>query len=118
MNRPRILTVALLALAAAPTLTAQNPYVRTGSRIAAVADQRARHVGDILTVIVKITDEATRRKVEPDARHRQGDDHPARAIVEVERPPAHPGDETVMPDHQMRPPDAKPTPKPAKGKKS
>ncbi|MEZ6038060.1 MAG: flagellar basal body L-ring protein FlgH [Planctomycetota bacterium] len=53
MNRPRILTVALLALAAAPTLTAQNPYVRTGSRIAAVADQRARHVGDILTVLVQ-----------------------------------------------------------------
>lgn len=53
MNRPRMLFAALAALVATPALTAQNPYVRTGARISAVADQRARHVGDILTVLVQ-----------------------------------------------------------------
>lgn len=35
------------------SLSAQNPYVRTGVRIAVVADQRARHVGDILTITIQ-----------------------------------------------------------------
>lgn len=43
----------LLALALASGLAAQNPYVLTSARIASVSDQRARHVGDILTVVIQ-----------------------------------------------------------------
>lgn len=39
-----------LAAAAAP---AQNPYVRVGARVAAIADQRARSVGDLLTITIQ-----------------------------------------------------------------
>ena len=44
-----------LAVAAtlAPLAIAQNPYVRTGVTISAVADLRARNVGDILTVLIQ-----------------------------------------------------------------
>ena len=45
------ITICLAALAA--TAPAQNRYVRTGVRISAIADQRARHVGDILTVLIQ-----------------------------------------------------------------
>lgn len=46
------ITVLLLAAAAAP-LAAQNPYVRAGANISAIADLKARNVGDILTVSVQ-----------------------------------------------------------------
>ncbi len=46
---------ALAALTLAATLAAQNPYVRSGVSIAAIADQRARKVGDILTVLIQET---------------------------------------------------------------
>ncbi len=43
-----------IALVAFPAvLPAQNPYVRTGAMISAIADLRARNVGDILTVLIK-----------------------------------------------------------------
>ncbi len=42
-------TVALLGVTAA----AQNPYTRPGASIAAIADRRARNVGDILTITVQ-----------------------------------------------------------------
>ena len=35
------------------SVQAQNPYIRTGVRIASIADQRARHVGDILTITIQ-----------------------------------------------------------------
>ena len=35
------------------SVSAQNPYVRPGVRISTIADQRARHVGDILTVVIQ-----------------------------------------------------------------
>lgn len=50
--RPVVPTV-LLALAATAVLPAQNPYVRTGATISAVADLKARNVGDILTVSIQ-----------------------------------------------------------------
>lgn len=40
-------------LALALTCAAQNPYVRAGATVGAIADQRARHVGDILTVLIQ-----------------------------------------------------------------
>lgn len=52
MNSIRTILFATLLLA---PLAAQNPYVRNGARIAAAADQRARHVGDILTVVIQET---------------------------------------------------------------
>ena len=48
---PCLVAVAALAVLA----PAQNPYVRAGVRISAVADQRARNVGDILTVLIQET---------------------------------------------------------------
>ena len=64
MNRTAITLTCCVAFAA--TAVAQNPYVRTGSRIAAMADQRARNVGDILTVLIEeqstvLTEERTER---------------------------------------------------------
>ena len=57
MNRiyASTLTVAAAAAALCAPLAAQNPYKRMGVRIAAIADQRARHVGDILTVTIQET---------------------------------------------------------------
>lgn len=49
----RILPLLTCVLAATASLAAQNPYVRAGVRIAAIADQRARHVGDILTITIQ-----------------------------------------------------------------
>ena len=46
-------TIVLSLLAAAAPLAAQNPYVRTGATISAIADLKARNVGDILTVTVQ-----------------------------------------------------------------
>jgi flagellar L-ring protein precursor FlgH len=47
-------TAFVLFLAAAATpLVAQNPYVQAGAIISAVADLKARNVGDILTVSVQ-----------------------------------------------------------------
>ncbi len=46
-------TIVLSLLAAAAPLAAQNPYVRTGATISAIADLKARNVGDILTVSVQ-----------------------------------------------------------------
>lgn len=43
---------ALLALLAAPAV-AQNPYTKTGVRLSAISDLRARNVGDILTVLIQ-----------------------------------------------------------------
>tara|TARA_R110002072_G_scaffold174303_7_gene329590 strand:+ start:36408 stop:37022 length:615 start_codon:yes stop_codon:yes gene_type:complete len=37
----------------ASSLAAQNPYVRAGVRISSIADNRARHVGDILTITIQ-----------------------------------------------------------------
>ena len=56
MNTHLIRAVLALTLTAGlgATLTAQNnPYRRAGVRIASIADQRARHVGDILTVVIQ-----------------------------------------------------------------
>jgi flagellar L-ring protein precursor FlgH len=44
--------VGLLAVLAAPA-AAQNPYVRAGAQIGVVAPQRARNVGDILTITIQ-----------------------------------------------------------------
>ncbi len=41
------------ALAAATAVSAQNPYVRAGATVSAIADLRARNVGDILTVLIQ-----------------------------------------------------------------
>lgn len=49
----RLLSILASISVVTASLTAQNPYVRTGVRIAAVADQRARHVGDILTITIQ-----------------------------------------------------------------
>ena len=46
----------LLAGAGQPQLAAQNPYARAGARLGAVADQRARAVGDILTIAMSTSD--------------------------------------------------------------
>ncbi|MBL8728250.1 MAG: flagellar basal body L-ring protein FlgH [Planctomycetes bacterium] len=43
----------LFAVTAALPLAAQNPYLRTGANISAIADLKARNVGDILTVSVQ-----------------------------------------------------------------
>lgn len=43
----------LFAIAVAAPLAAQNPYVRAGANIAAVADPKARNVGDILTITIQ-----------------------------------------------------------------
>jgi len=48
----RSAAAAAAALAFAAAAAAQNPYVRAGASVAMVADQRARNVGDILTVTV------------------------------------------------------------------
>lgn len=49
----RLLPLLICICAATPSLVAQNPYKRAGVRIAAIADQRARHVGDILTITIQ-----------------------------------------------------------------
>ena len=49
----RTLPLFAVLLCLTSSLAAQNPYVRTGARIAAIADQRARHVGDILTIMIQ-----------------------------------------------------------------
>jgi flagellar L-ring protein FlgH len=41
------------SVALAAQLKAQNPYVRSGVRISSIADQRARNVGDILTITIQ-----------------------------------------------------------------
>lgn len=43
----------IAALALATSASAQNPYVRNGVTISAIADLRARNVGDILTVVIQ-----------------------------------------------------------------
>lgn len=54
MNAPmKTLLLSCCAVASAVGLAAQNPYVRTGARINAISDQRARNVGDILTVLIQ-----------------------------------------------------------------
>jgi len=54
MNLPRIqFLFAVVALCAAAPLAAQNPYVRAGAKIGAVADQRARAIGDVLTIQIQ-----------------------------------------------------------------
>lgn len=37
----------------AGSLSAQNPYVRASVRISSIADNRARHIGDILTITIQ-----------------------------------------------------------------
>jgi len=49
----RITLITCLGCTLAASLAAQNPYVRAGARIASIADQRARHVGDILTITIQ-----------------------------------------------------------------
>lgn len=49
----RTMLLGLLPVVAAAPIAAQNPYVRTGANISAVADLKARNVGDILTVAVQ-----------------------------------------------------------------
>lgn len=51
MNPTRIVPLAAILFAA--PLLAQNPYVRPGAQISAVADLKARNVGDILTVTIQ-----------------------------------------------------------------
>ena len=51
-NSIRLVFAAIACLTAAP-LAAQNPYLRTGAKIGAVADQRARAVGDVLTIAIQ-----------------------------------------------------------------
>ncbi|MCK5942963.1 MAG: flagellar basal body L-ring protein FlgH, partial [Planctomycetes bacterium] len=51
LSKPLALLACLGALAT--SLAAQNPYTMAGVRIASIADQRARHVGDILTVTIQ-----------------------------------------------------------------
>lgn len=65
----RILSSALTFVACFGALTAslqaQNPYKRMGVRIASIADQRARHVGDILTVtIIETTQVRNEERIE------------------------------------------------------
>lgn len=52
----RTIVLALLVLVASAShaaLRAQNPYARAGVHLAAVADQRARYVGDILSISIQ-----------------------------------------------------------------
>ena len=49
----RILPALITACALAAAAAAQNPYVATGAKLNAIADQRARNVGDILTVVIQ-----------------------------------------------------------------
>jgi flagellar L-ring protein precursor FlgH len=49
----RTILVVLFTVTAALPLAAQNPYLRTGATISAIADLKARNVGDILTVSVQ-----------------------------------------------------------------
>ena len=51
----RIITSLLLSCAFAAPAAAQNPYVATGAKLNAIADQRARNVGDILTIVIQET---------------------------------------------------------------
>jgi flagellar L-ring protein precursor FlgH len=54
VNAPARIAAALAAaLLGAPFAAAQNPYVRSGVTISAIADLRARNVGDILTVLIQ-----------------------------------------------------------------
>lgn len=48
-----ITIISCLGCTLATSLAAQNPYVRTGARIASIADQRARNIGDILTISIQ-----------------------------------------------------------------
>ncbi|MFK7738705.1 MAG: flagellar basal body L-ring protein FlgH [Planctomycetota bacterium] len=56
-----LLTVGATSLAA--RAAAQNPYVRSNARISAIADQRARHIGDILTVVIQETTQVRNEEV-------------------------------------------------------
>lgn len=49
----RTIHVLICICALAATAAAQNPYVATGARLSAIADQRARNVGDILTIVIQ-----------------------------------------------------------------
>jgi len=49
----RSLPTCLAAAFAVTGLAAQNPYLDSGARISAIADQRARNVGDILTIVIQ-----------------------------------------------------------------
>jgi len=49
----RTIHVLICICALAATAAAQNPYVAAGARLSAVADQRARNVGDILTIVIQ-----------------------------------------------------------------
>lgn len=53
MRIHQIVCGALLALVPLAPLAAQNPYVRAGVNISAIADLKARNVGDILTVSIQ-----------------------------------------------------------------
>lgn len=53
MNMRNIKILFAAAIALASSLLAQNPYVRAGAKIGAVADQRARNVGDVLTIAIQ-----------------------------------------------------------------
>jgi flagellar L-ring protein precursor FlgH len=46
-------TTALVLLTVVAPLAAQNPYARAGVQISALADPKARNVGDILTVTIQ-----------------------------------------------------------------
>lgn len=46
---------AIAAFAGTGALAAQNPYVRSGAHTAAIADLRARAVGDLLTIVIQET---------------------------------------------------------------
>ena len=49
----RFLPTLTCICAIAGSLPAQNPYVRSGVRNSPIADQRARHIGDILTITIQ-----------------------------------------------------------------
>lgn len=53
MARIHHLVLALTALALATGAAAQNPYLRAGARLSAMADLRARAIGDILTISIQ-----------------------------------------------------------------
>lgn len=63
MKQTPSILFAMLALAS--TASAQNPYIAKGARVGAISDQRARTVGDILTItVVEQTTVRNEEKVE------------------------------------------------------
>jgi len=50
-----LFSIVVLTCASQAELTAQNPYLQVGARIAAIADQRARAIGDVLTITITET---------------------------------------------------------------